>query len=325
MRITITGGAGFLGQLVARRLLAAPAVTVAGETAPLQRLTLLDLAAPAADIAADPRVEVGVGDLEALLATSEPADLVIHLAAVVSSAAEADLDLGLRVNLGGTRAVLDACRAWGTTPTLVFSSSLAVFGQDPFFPPPAVVTDDTLPRPQSSYGVQKFVGEQLVADYSRRGLVRGRAVRLMTVTVRPGRPNAAASSFVSGILREPLNGERAVCPVDPETPLAVSSPRGSVTGLLAAAAASDEEWGSRTAVNLPALVTTPREMAAALDRVSGEDLSRLIDWRPDPDIESIVGSWPARFDAERARRLGLVPEESVDAIIRAYLEDQRPA
>jgi nucleoside-diphosphate-sugar epimerase len=299
MRITITGGAGFLGQLVARRLLAASNVTVDGMTAPLQSLTLLDLAAPAADIAADPRVAVGVGDLESLLATTEPADLVIHLAAVVSSAAEADLDLGLRVNLGGTQAVLEACRAWGTTPTVVYSSSLAVFGQDPFFPAPAIVTDDTLPRPQSSYGVQKFIGEQLVADYGRRGLVQARAVRLMTVTVRPGRPNAAASSFVSGMLREPLNGERAICPVDPDTALAVSS--------------------------LPALVTTPREMAEALDRVSGEDLSRLIDWRPDSGIEAIVGSWPARFDAERARRLGLAPEESVDAIIQAYLEDQRSA
>ena len=170
------------------------------------------------------------------------------------------------------------------------------------------VDDDTLPRPQSSYGIQKFIGEQLVADYTRKGFVRGRSVRLMTVSVRPGRPNAAASGFLSGIIREPLAGERARCPVDPDTPVALSSPRRTIEGILRAAAVDDATWGSRTAMNLPALSTTPREMARALDRVAGAGTSDRIDW-------------PARFHTPRARRLGLRADTSFDDIVRDYLAD----
>lgn len=311
MTAIVTGGAGFLGDLVVRRLLEQG----------VERVTVVDLAPPRSDLSDDPRVVVRLGDLAATIATLEPADLVVHLAAVVSGAAEQDLDLGLRVNLDATRAVLDRARTWGTVPTVVFASSLAVFGRDPWHVPPAVVDDDTLPRPQSSYGVQKFIGEQLVADYTRRGIIRGRAVRLMTVAVRPGVPNAAASSFVSGIIREPLAGTTAVCPVDADLPIIVSSPRKTVDGLLAAAAASDEEWGSRTALNLPGLVTTPREMAAALDRVTGRPTSDLIRWEREPAVEAIVASWPARFATPRADRLGLTTEATFDDVVRAYLED----
>src|SRR5690606_821246 len=205
MRAVITGGAGFLGQLVTRRLL----------DQGLEHITVLDLASPAGDLMADPRVEVRIGELVELLPELEPADLVVHLAAVVSSAAEQDFDLGMRVNIEATHALLERARAWGPAPTVVLSSSLAVFGGEPPLPLPEVVVDNTLPNPQSSYGIQKFIGEQLVADYTRRGFVRGRTVRLMTVAVRPGAPNAAASSFVSGIIREPLAGIGSVCPVDP--------------------------------------------------------------------------------------------------------------
>jgi len=207
---------------------------------------------------------------------------------------------------------------------LVFSSSLAVFGADPALRTGAggPVGDDTLPRPQSSYGIQKFIGEQLVADYTRKGFVRGRSVRLMTVAVRPGKPNAAASSFVSGIIREPLAGLRATCPVPPGTPVALSSPRRTLQGILRAAAVSDLSWGSRTAMNLPALATTPRSMAAAMDRVVGYAASDLIDWADDPVIGAIVRSWPASVDTPRANALGLHPEASFDDIVREYLDGE---
>jgi nucleoside-diphosphate-sugar epimerase len=205
---------------------------------------------------------------------------------------------------------------------LVFSSTLAVFGTDPAAGQAGAadpVGDDTLPRPQSSYGSQKFAAEQFVADYTRRGFVRGRCVRLMTVVVRPGKPNAAASSFMSGIIREPLAGVRAACPVPADTPIALSSPSRTLAGILRAAQVSDGDWGSRTAMNLPALTTTPREMAAAMDRVAGRAVSDLIDWTDDPAIGAIVRSWPAVVDTPRARTLGLLPVESFDDIVREYL------
>ncbi len=245
-----------------------------------------------------------------------------HLAGVVSGAAEADFNLGLQVNVDGLRSVLEYCRARPRPPVLVFASSLAVFGADPAIGPVGLVHDDTLPRPQSSYGIQKFIGEQLVADYSRKGFVRGRSVRLMTVAVRPGSPNAAASSFVSGIIREPLRGERAVCPVPPDTEIALSSPRRTIDGIFRAAAVTDAEWGSRTAMNLPALTTTPRQMVEALDRVSGRALGGLVDWASDDAIRAIVGSWPSRFHAERANRLGLEAESTIDEVIAAHLAEQ---
>jgi len=169
-------------------------------------------------------------------------------------------------------------------------------------------------------GIQKFIGEQLVADYTRKGFARGRSVRLMTVSVRPGKPNAAASSFMSGIIREPLAGVRATCPVPPGTPVALSSPRRTLEGILRAAAVSDVDWGSRTALNLPALATTPRAMADAMDRVAGYAASDLIDWTDDPVIGPIVRSWPAHVETPRANALGLDPETSFDDIVREYLE-----
>jgi D-erythronate 2-dehydrogenase len=316
MRIVVTGGAGFLGTRLARRLLSGP-VALGGadpaDPADIDELVLVDLAGPPADLATDARVTVVTGELEKALAGLGEADAVVHLAAVVSGAAEADFDLGMRTNLDGTRAVLEYARAQPVPPVLVFSSSLAVFGGD------EVVRDDTLPQPRSSYGTQKFIGEQLVADYTRKGFVRGRSVRLMTVSVRPGKPNAAASSFLSGIIREPLAGERSVCPVPPDTPVAVSSPRRSLDGLLRALTVDDATWGSRTALTLPALTTTPREMAAALDRVAGPGTSSRIVWEVDPGIVAIVGTWPARFETERARALGLEPETSFDDIVRAHV------
>lgn len=323
MRVVITGGAGFLGSALARRLLAAGRVAVGGRPpAPISALVLADLVAPADDLAADPRVEVVVGDLlERLPALGAP-DLLFHLAGVVSGAAEADFDLGMRGNVDATRALLEHCRALGSAPVVVYSSSVAVFGSDPALGPVGEVGDDTVPRPQSSYGAQKLQGEILLADCTRRGFVRGRGLRLMTVAVRPGRPNAAASSFVSGIIREPLAGVRAVCPVPPDTPVVLSSPRCTLDALVTGAGVDDATWGSTTALTLPGLTTTPREMAAALDRVAGPGRSDLIDWAVDPALTAIVASWPSRVVAARAEGLGLATEASFDDVVRAHLEEQ---
>jgi D-erythronate 2-dehydrogenase len=326
-RVIVTGGAGFIGTLLARRLLAKPVTIGDARPAPVDELVLVDLAAPPPDVAGDPRVRAVTGDLADAVDGLEDADAIFHLAGVVSGAAEADFDLGMRVNVDGTRAVLERARRHRTPPVLVFSSSLAVFGADPALPagaggPATPVGDDTLPRPQSSYGIQKFVAEQLVADYTRKGFVRGRSVRLMTVAVRPGKPNAAASSFVSGIIREPLAGLRATCPVPPGTPVALSSPRRTLQGILRAAAVGDATWGSTTAMNLPALATTPRSMAEAMDRVTGYAASDLIDWTDDPVIGAIVRSWPASVETPRASALSLRPEASFDDIVREYLDDQ---
>ncbi|MBA4330015.1 MAG: NAD-dependent epimerase [Polaromonas sp.] len=330
MNIVITGGAGFLGVRLARELLKKESLSLAGgPPQAISRITLVDRAAPPADLAGDSRVHTMEGDLNTLLEAGNTASpvvaantsLVFHLAAAVSGECEADFDLGMRSNLDATRALLQACRALRTQPTLVFASSLAVFGNSPEQPLPQVVEDTTLPTPQNSYGIQKFIGEQLVADYARKGFVRGRNVRLMTVSVRPGKPNGAASSFLSGMIREPLAGVRAVCPVAPDTPVALSSPGHTIDGLIRAAEASDSDWGARTAINLPALKTTAGEMAAALARVAGKEVAALIDWQPDPVIANIVTSWPAHIHAQRAERLGLLPEKNFDDIIRAYLSE----
>jgi nucleoside-diphosphate-sugar epimerase len=260
LKILISGGAGFLGQRLAQALLDKTpyAQLVLADIAPLQNATL----------AANARVTSATGDLRELIAQSvlNGIDSVFHLAAAVSGECEADIDVGLRANLDTTRALLDACRASSKPPRLVFSSSLAVYGGDM----PDVITDTTLPMPQNSYGTQKFICEQLIADYTRRGFIDGRSVRLPTVTVRPGKPNQAASSFMSGIIREPLAGVAAVCPVDPQTGVWITSPRYAIAGLLAAFETPVEKWGSRIAMNLPGLSVRVSEMIAALQRRAGE-------------------------------------------------------
>ena len=328
--VVITGGAGFLGLRLAHTLLALGQLSIAG-AAPraIGRITLVDRVAPPADVAADARIAVLTGDLTALLEDKQaPAPVVgaqtavvFHLAAAVSGECEADFDLGMRSNFAATLALLEVCRSLRTRPMFVFASSLAVFGDAPGLPLPATIEDHTLPTPQSSYGIQKFIGEQLVADYSRKGFVQGRNVRLMTVSVRPGRPNGAASSFLSGMIREPLAGSRAACPVAPDTPVALSSPGRTVQGLIRAAESTDLQWGPRTGLNLPALTTTPGAMAAALERVAGPAASSLIDWTLDAAIGDIVKTWPARIHSVRAGSLDLLAEESFDDIIRDYIRE----
>jgi len=332
VNVVITGGAGFLGSRLARELLATGSLDVAGGGArPLSRVTLIDQVPVPPDLAADARVAAIQGDLAQLLDplasgpdTLSGADVVFHLAAAVSGECETDFDLGIRANLRATEALLASCRALGTNPVVVFSSSLAVFGDSADHPLPEAVDDQTLPNPQTSYGAQKAIGEQLLADYTRKGFLRGRALRLVSISVRPGRPNAAASGFMSGIIREPLAGQHAICPVDRATEVALASPGKAMAGLLCAATASEQAWGGRSAVNLPALTISVAEMAEALTRVAGSEVSALIDWSPDPDVARMVASWPARVRAGRAARLGLTPDPDFDSIIRMYLAESRP-
>ena len=335
--VVITGAAGFLGARLARQLLATGSLAVAGSGArPLRGLTLIDRAPVPPDLAADERVTAIRGDLGDLLgpAPGGPdaaagtdaiarAEVIFHLAAAVSGECEEDFDLGIRANLRATEALLAACRAAGTSPVVVFSSSIAVFGGSAEHPLPAVVDDHTAPNPQTSYGAQKVIGEQLLADYTRKGFLRGRAVRLMTVSVRPGRPNRAATGFLSGIIREPLAGQRAVCPVGPQTEVALVSPARAIAGLLCAATSPDEAWGGRTAVNLPALTVTVADMVAALERAAGPEASALIDWIPDPAVAEMVRTWPARFRSDRAARLGLTPDPDIGSVISMHIAETR--
>ena len=331
VNVVITGGAGFLGARLARELLATGSLDVAGGGArPLSRVTLIDRAPVPSDLAADARVTEVRGDLAELL---EPvaagrdvlagAEVIFHLAAAVSGECEADFDLGLRANLRATEALLAACRALGTVPMVVFASSVAVFGGSQEHPLPPVIEDQTLPNPQTSYGAQKFICEQLLADYTRKGFLDGRALRLMTVSVRPGRPNAAASGFLSGIIREPLAGQQAVCPVDPGTEVALASPAKAVAALLRGGTSSGQAWGGRTAVTMPALTVSVAEMAAALERIAGPQVSSLIDWVPDPGVSRMFATWPARIRADRASRLGLTPDPDIDSVIRMHLAESR--
>ena len=321
-KIIITGGGGFLGQRIARELLRRNP-RLSGRELEFQ-IILVDVASPQSELRGE-RVTLKMGDLanpqfvRGIL--DEETDGIMHLAAVVSGAAEADFDLGMRVNLDGTRSLLDACRQLPRPPRFLFSSSIAVFGP----PLPEIVTDDTAPFPQSSYGAQKLIGEFLVADYTRKGFIDGRAVRLPTVSIRPGKPNAAASSFASGILREPLNGDQTVCPVKPDTALWLISPRLAVDCLLHAFDLPSHAFGSR-ALNLPGITVTVREMIAALERTAGSEAVKLIDWRPDPKVRAIVNAWPAYFDTARAKALGFPTEENgFDQFIADYLDERATA
>jgi D-erythronate 2-dehydrogenase len=330
--VVITGGSGFLGSRLARTLLAAGSLDVAGAgERPVSRVTLVDRAPAPPDLAADERVAAVSGELGELLdpagrgpGTLAGAEVIFHLAAAVSAECEADFDLGMRANLRGTEALLASCRALAANPLVVFASSLAVFGGSGEHPLPAIIDDQTPPNPQTSYGAQKVIGETLLADYTRKGFLRGRSVRLPTVSVRPGSPNGAASGFLSGIIREPLAGERAACPVDAGTEAALISPARAIEGLLRAATAPDDAWGGRTAVNMPALTVTVADMVAALERVAGPEVSALIDWAPDPALAAIVTNWPARIRADRAAALGLTPDPDFASIVAAHLAETRP-
>ena len=317
MKILITGGAGFLGQRLAKRILAAG--TVAGPDGQPREVTRIVLADVAKAALEDPRVTSLVGDVAdpAFVDAALGGDCasVFHLAAVVSGQAEADFDLGLRVNLDATRLLLEACRRLPRPPRFVFTSSVAVFGGAL----PTPVPETWILNPQNSYGTQKAIGELLVNDHSRKGFIDGRAVRLPTISVRPGRPNKAASSFASGIIREPLAGEIATCPVPPQTPIWLSSPRTAIAHLLQAHDAPAGAFGTSRSLNTPGLTVTAGEMVATLERVAGREVAARVRWEREDAVASIVTRWPAGLETVGAEAMGMRPEPDFDSIVRAYI------
>lgn len=323
MKLLITGGGGFVGARLARTLLQRGQL----DGKKIETLVLADQVASPADLRADPRVQDRTGPLmdQCQALHDESFDGVFHLASAVSGECELDFDLGMRSNLDSTRALLDALRAAGQASgkpsKLVFSSSVAVFGPDAAVPMPSPVADDTLPAPQSSYGIQKLICEHLVSDFTRKGFIDGRAARLMTVSVRPGRPNAAASSFFSGIIREPLAGVEAICPVDASVSHPLASPGKTVEGLIAVYEASRDAFLGRLGMNLPSINVRVSDMLDALEEVAGSAVRARVKFVRDERIAGMVANWPTGATAKRAARLGLHPDESFAAIIRQYIAD----
>lgn len=308
MNVLITGGGGFLGSRLAEAL---------QERHPQARITLLDMAFPAG---LDKRFECLEGDVASPVVIERAVvggavDSIFHLAAVVSGGAEADFDLGYRVNLDGTRHLLEACRKLAKPPKVVFASSVAAFGGVL----PDVLDDSTTPAPQTSYGTQKVVGEYLIADFTRKGMIDGRSLRLPTIVVRPGKPNLAASSFASGIIREPLAGVEANCPVPDTTGVWILSPRRVVESFIHAHDLDSSAWPTTRVVNLPGITLTVREMLDAMGRVAGRESVDRVKFVPDARIQGIVKTWPIRFRTERALAMGFRADDDFDGIVRDHL------
>jgi D-erythronate 2-dehydrogenase len=320
VHVLVTGAAGMIGRKLTARLLGDGSL----HGRAIEALSLVDVVVPEAPAGFGGRVEATAADLTApgvaaTLVAGRP-DVIFHLAAVVSGEAESDFDKGYRVNLDGTRALLEEIRKIGDgyRPRLVFTSSIAVFGA-PF---PAAIPDEFHLTPLTSYGTQKAIGELLLADYTRRGFLDGVAIRLPTISVRPGKPNRAASGFFSSIIREPLAGMEAVLPVDEGVRHWHASPRAAVGFLLHAAGLTADRLGPRVALTMPGVCCTVGEQIEALARVAGEKVAARIRREPDPTIARIVAGWPSRFDPRRALALGFAGERSFDDIIRVHIEDE---
>lgn len=317
MRILILGGGGFLGRRLAKELIQNGGLAQ-GE---LVRLTMVDIAF-AEDTLHDSRVEYIRADFsdEAAITNilQQQPDVIFHLAAIVSGEAEKNLELGMKINFYASLQVLELCRKLAIHPRIVFASSCAVFGGDVS----RVITDETAPKPRSSYGTQKAMVELLVNDYSRRGFVDGRSIRLPTIAIRPGKPNAATSSFVSSIIREPLQGKKATYPVPPETPCWILSPKHAIKNFIHAANIDEKLLGDDRVINLPGLTVTVREMINSLEQITGPEVTKLISHEPDAFLQSIVLTWPPYFDTLKAKKLGFVSDSSVREIIQSYIAEE---
>ncbi|WP_037547014.1 D-erythronate dehydrogenase [Stappia stellulata] len=319
VHVLVTGAAGMLGRKLVETL--ARGGLLGGRE--VTRMTLSDRVAPQPpDTLAMPVTSIAgdfsrPGAAETLVAHKP--DVIFHLAAVVSGEAEAEMEKGYEINLDGTRRLLDAVReiGGGYCPRFVFASSLAVFGA----PLPDPIPDTHHLTPLTSYGTQKAICELLLADYSRRGLVDGIGIRLPTIVVRPGRPNKAASGFFSGIIREPLNGEEAILPVDDDTAHWVASPRAAIGYLMHSAALDTKALGAQRSLTMPGLRITVAKEIETLARIAGPTRTELIRREPDPVIARIVAGWPRSFDASRAEALGFQRDPDFDTVVRAYMED----
>jgi D-erythronate 2-dehydrogenase len=320
VQVLIIGAAGMVGRKLVERLARDKALN--GKA--IDKLTLVDVVAPAQPTGFAGKIETVAADLSApgkadAMIAARP-DVIFHLAAVVSGEAEADFEKGYRINLDGTRALLEAIRKAGDGyhPKLVFTSSAAVFGA-PF---PEAIHDEFHLTPLTSYGTQKAIGELLLADYHRRGFLDGVGLRFPTICVRPGKPNKAASGFFSSIIREPLNGEEAVLPVPETVRHTHASPRAAVGFLVHAASLTRAALGNRVNLTMPGVSCTVGEEIAALRRIAGDKVTARIRRESDPMIERIVGGWPQRLEAKRAIALGFRAETSFDDIVRAHIEDE---
>lgn len=326
MKVVITGGAGFLGVNLARALLRRGTLTApSGRAGEIDSILLFDQAIPdALPPGLDKRVTMQAGDISdrgTVFGLVDRDDIsVFHFASVVSAGGEKDFDLAMRVNLDGGRHVFDAARARGGLPRVVFASSVAVFGGDGM---PPTVGDTTKQTPQTTYGMTKAIGELMINDYTRKGFLDGRSARLPTIFIRPGRPNAAASSFASGVFREPLNGEECVLPVRPETKVALLGYRNAIEGLLRLHEADGAAIGGDRAVSLPARSYSVAEMIDGLKRVAAANgiAPGPITPCPDPAVERIVAGWPSGWDSARADALGLPNDESLDRVIQDFIDD----
>jgi nucleoside-diphosphate-sugar epimerase len=321
MKVLITGGGGMLGRKLAHALLGGAKLAAPGggeET--VSALTLFDAFHPDDGIAADPRVTVATGDITDRATVDGLVDAgtasIFHFAAVVSGGAEADFDLGYKVNLTGSLNVLEAARATGTVPRVLFTSSLAAYGGE------RSIDDRTPLTPRTSYGVQKATGELLVNDYTRKGFVDGRTLRLPTIVIRPGKPNKAASGFASSILREPLQGQRAVCPVSPETCMLILSPRRVVEAFVHMHNLPGAALGPARSILLNGISPSMAEAVAVMDELTGGATAGLIDWRPDPAIQLIVDEWPWFADGARARAFGFGVDADVADVIRNFVDEE---
>lgn len=321
MNVLVTGAGGFIGRMVVADLAGVDAIPADGDEADLSRIFAADIEAePVEDLAAShDRVIAISGDLAAeatqqAILQAAP-DVIVHLAAVVSSAAEADFDVGLRVNVLALLDLIDVCRRLDRPPVFVFTSSVAVFGCEGN----ETIDDTRQPTPLSSYGTQKVMGELLVRDASRKGFMRGRSIRFPTISVRPGKPNKAASSFASGIIREPLAGKPSELPVDHELRLHLASPEKAVEAVRHAIALRQGALEGETTITLPGITVTVGEMIEALRRIAGDDAAALIEERPDPDIAAIVRTWPGKVETPRARALGFEPDQSFDDLVHAHI------